>query len=530
MTAMSPSLLRRAALLAVLSSTPPVWAASPDSPQGAAASPGAPDTSPAPESPSKSPLGTPAPGPSPSSETRDAKPESLAPSTAESSRCAPGPASELLAQGRQLQRQKGEGGAERALALYRAALEKDPTCVPALWEMGWSHQAKGDYDGAVAAWERLRKLSPAYPELDVQYAAVLARREQMAALRKLPEPGPLPAPELSPAEGPALTLRAVGDVNMGMAWPPERATLPPDEAMGLFAHVKPLLEDADVTFGNLETVLADSGASTKCGKKSNRCYAFRVPTSFAKALKDAGFDVMSLANNHAGDFGPEGRKATLAALEAVGLKHSGPLGDVASFEVKGRKVALVAFAFGADMYRIQEIDTGRRLVAFLAKRHDLVLVSFHAGAEGKGAEHVPNGPETFLGEDRGDSRAFAHAMVDAGADLLIGHGPHLLRALELYKGRLIAYSLGNFSSWEVFGLSPPNNISAILEVKLAPNGVALEAQVFPVVLERPGQPVRDPESRALPWIRSLSQADFGSPLLDEEGRWRRAASGSEKSP
>jgi hypothetical protein len=438
-------------------------------------------------------------------------------------RCAPGAATELLEQGRRAQR---AGKADEALERYSDALTKDPTCAAALWEAGWSHQSKGDLDAAVTAWDKLRKLSPDYPQLDTHYSALVSRHEQAAQLKALPEPGPLPPPEQKPDAEATITIAAVGDVNMGMAWPTERAALPPNNAMDLFSGVKPILQDADITFGNLETVLADSGDSVKCRKGSTKCFAFRVPTSFAQALKDAGFDVMSVANNHTGDFGPEGRLATKAALDAVGILHSGPIGDIASWEVKGVKVALVAFSFGADVYRIQELDIGRKVVANLAKEHDLVLVSFHAGAEGKGADHVPVGTEMFLGEDRGDSRAFAHAMIDAGADLLIGHGPHLLRAMEVYNGRLIAYSLGNFSSYEVFGLGYPNNITGILKVRLARNGVALSAELQPAVMVKPGRPVPDPEKRAIVNVRRLSREDFGSPVLDEEGKWTRPAEAS----
>jgi hypothetical protein len=184
------------------------------------------------------------------------------------------------------------------------------------------------------------------------------------------------------------------------------------------------------------------------------------------------------------------------------------------------------------VYRIQELEIGRKVVANLAQNHDLVIVSFHAGAEGKGAEHVPMGTEMFLGEDRGDSRAFAHAMVDAGADLLLGHGPHQFRAMEVYKGRFIAYSLGNFSSYEVFGLGYPNNITGILKVKLAKNGVALSAELQPAIMVKPGRPVPDAEKRAIGIVRRLSKEDFGSPLLDEDGRWslpeEAAASGRER--
>ena len=286
-------------------------------------------------------------------------------------------------------------------------------------------------------------------------------------------------------------MAAVGDVQLGMAWPPGHVVLPPDDAKDMFDGVKGALADADVHFGNLETVLADAGDSKKCGKKSTKCYAFRVPTSFAEALRLAGFDVMSIANNHAGDFGPEGRKSTMAALDAASIRHSGPLGDIASWDVGGRRVALVGFSFGSDVYRIQDLVVARKLVADLKKRHDLVFVSFHGGAEGVGAARVPQGVETFLGENRGDVRAFAHTVVDAGADLVLGSSPHLLRALELYKGRLIAYSLGNFSTWDTFNLTGPLGISGILKVSLAPNGVATRVELVPALLAKPGRPVLD---------------------------------------
>ena len=315
-------------------------------------------------------------------------------------------------------------------------------------------------------------------------------------------------------------LAAVGDVNMGRAWPPGHETLP-DQPEHLFDGIKDALSKPDVTLGNLETVLADTGDSSKCGSKSTKCFAFRVPTAYAKVLKDVGFDVVSVANNHAGDFGPAGRKSTIAALDAVGLKHSGPIGDLATWETKGRKFAMVGLSFGSDVYRIQDIETDRRLVALLKKSNDIVVVFFHAGAEGKGADHVKPGTERFLGEDRGDSIGFAHAMIDAGADLALGSGPHLMRAMELYRGRLIAYSLGNFSTWETFGLGGPNSITGVLNVALAPNGVATAIDLVPGVIDKPGKPRVDPEGQAIARVRELSKQDFGKELLDEHGHWQR---------
>ena len=425
----------------------------------------------------------------------------------------------LVEQGRTVQRDKGEGGAAEAIALYREALLLDPRCTAALWELGWSEQVRGRHEAALEAWMRVQALDPAYPELAEHLPELVERVKQLRLLDALPDPGPLPPRDEVAAAGPTLTIAAVGDVQMGMAWPPGHVALPPDDAKDLFDGVKEALSGADVRFGNLETVLADQGESKKCGKKSTKCYAFRVPTSFTAGLRVAGFDVMSIANNHAGDFGPEGRRSTMAALTAAGIRHSGPIGDIASWEVGGRRIALVGFSFGSDVYRIQDLDIARKVVADLKRRHDLVIVSFHGGAEGLTAAHLPQGVETFLGENRGDVRAFAHTVVDAGADLVLGHSPHLLRAMEVYRGRLIAYSLGNFSTWDTFNLTGALGVTGILRVSLAPNGVATRAELVPAVIVKPGRPVIDPSGQAVTLVRKLSVEDVGVALFDEKGVW-----------
>lgn len=426
----------------------------------------------------------------------------------------------LLEQGRVLQRERGEGGAEEAIALYRSAIDSDPNLAAAYWEMGWSHQLLSQWDRVIEAWDRVRELDPAFPELSVHYPVALMRRDQDRVLASLPDPGQLPPPEETPREGPRVRISAVGDVQLGMAWPEERAQLPPNDAKDLLAQVIEPLNQGDITFGNLETVLADSGDSSKCGPRSTKCFAFRVPANYAFALKEAGFEVMSTANNHSGDFGPEGRVATMQALDAAGILHSGVVGDIASWETKGLKLAMVGFSTGAGVYRVQEVDVARKVVADLDRTHDLVIVSFHGGAEGTKAAHVPQGPESFYGEDRGNLRELTHAVIDAGADLVLGHGPHLWRGLELYRGRLIAYSMGNFCTWETFNLTGPLGITGVLQVELAPNGVATEISISPVIIEKPGAPRPDPDRKVIPIVRQLSKEDFGDALLDESGRWK----------
>lgn len=332
-----------------------------------------------------------------------------------------------------------------------------------------------------------------------------------------------PAVETTPAEGDRLRVAAVGDVNFGSAWPEARAAVPPG-VDAPFAGFKEVLSGADATIGNLETVLADSGSSSKCrpDSKPGTCFAFRAPTRFAEGLAHAGFDAVSIANNHAGDFGAPGRKATVAALDAAGVRHSGLIGDLATWEQGGVKYAFLGASFGSETYRIQEIGPLQKVVAALAEKADIVIVEFHAGAEGKGAEHVPKGVEKFLGENRGDSRAFARAMVDAGADLVLGAGPHQVRGMERYRGRLIAYSLGNFSGWSTFSLAGPGGITCVLEAEVAKNGVLTALTLHPGFIREPGLPEPDPKGRAIEAVRRLSKEDFGDALLDAQGRWSLA--------
>lgn len=331
--------------------------------------------------------------------------------------------------------------------------------------------------------------------------------------------GPGPQRAAAGAEGPVTAMRvvAVGDVMLGSDWPEDR--LPPEEGRALLAAAQPLLRAADVAFGNLEGVLMDGGTPVKRCQDAASCYLFRTPTRFARTLAEAGFTVMSLANNHARDFGEEGRSQTMAALRAVGLRHAGREGDVASWEVKGLRVALIAFAPHGGGHDLLDIPAAVATVRALAASHHLVIVSFHGGAEGEKNLHVPSGPETYLGEARGNVKAFARAVVEAGADLVLGHGPHVPRAVECYRDRLIAYSLGNFATWYGISIQGPKGLAPLLEVELAPDGRFLRGRIHSFRQRRPEGLVPDPEQEALQLIRRLTQEDLGGGglLFGEDG-------------
>jgi hypothetical protein len=319
-----------------------------------------------------------------------------------------------------------------------------------------------------------------------------------------------------------VTIAAVGDVMLGSTFPDETGgLLPPDDGARLLAEVTPLLAGADLAFANLEGPLVDGGVSEKCARsRPGRCYAFRVPARYGSHLKSAGIDVVSLANNHASDFGEAGRASTRAVLDAAGIRYAGAIGETARLTARGLRVALVAFATSPGMNDVRDLAEAARIVGAAREGADLVIVSMHAGAEGADRQHVPPGREEFLGEDRGDVRAFARAVVAAGADLVIGHGPHVVRGMEVVSGRLVAYSLGNFATYGGMNLSGPNGLTLVLEVSLAPDGTFLEGKIHPGRQERPGGPRLDPAGAVIPLVRQLSEEDFGATAVrvSDDGR------------
>src|SRR5215471_2344430 len=340
------------------------------------------------------------------------------------------------------------------------------------------------------------------------------------------QPGPAgpssPAAALPAINDEDIVLEAVGDVMLGTTFPDASGgDLPPNDGADLLQEVTPILKRSDIVFGNLEGPLVDGGVSAKCrGKRLGTCYAFRVPTRYGKHLKEAGFSVMGLANNHAMDFGQEGRTSSRQMLDLLGIAHSGEVGDIAHLTVKGKKVDVIAFATYPNAYNLLDQDDALQVIRDARAEADIVIVSFHGGAEGATHQHVPGGDETFLGEDRGNLRKFAHAAVDAGAQVVIGSGPHVVRGMEVYQGKLIAYSLGNFATYGPFNLSGENGLSLILEVHLAMDGTFRGGSVHPVKQEKPGGPKLDAEMRIVPILRELSAADFGmnAVLVGDDGK------------
>jgi hypothetical protein len=244
-------------------------------------------------------------------------------------------------------------------------------------------------------------------------------------------------------------------------------------------------------------------------KDPSICYAFRSPTRYAAYLKEAGFDVMSVANNHVGDFGETGRKSSASTLKAAGLNYAGLLScPTTVFTIDGVKYGFVAFSPNGGTNDIKNIKAAAELVKSLSAISDIVIVSFHGGAEGSKYTHITKTTETFLGENRGDVYAFSHAVIDAGADIVLGHGPHVTRAVELYKNRFIAYSLGNFCTYGRFNLKGVNGIAPIIKVYMDKDGNFSKATVVSVKQKGEGIPVVDKSNWVYNELKKLTQTDF----------------------
>lgn len=318
-----------------------------------------------------------------------------------------------------------------------------------------------------------------------------------------------PAPPIASIDKTKLrvTIAATGDIMLGSDYPEDR--LPDNDGVAFLAGAAAELQGADVVFGNLEGVLMDGGEAEKTCQNPKACYLFRTPSRYAAHLASAGFNVMSLANNHAVDFGETGRDASMSALQAAGILHSGREGDVARWSRGDLRYALMAFSPTRGSHDLLDYEKYLPQIAALAAANDIVIISFHGGAEGgNGGERLGFGMEYAYGEKRGDVVAFAHAMIDAGADLVIGHGPHIPRAIEIYKDRAIAYSLGNFATYYGISVSDNKGYAPVLLVELDGTGKLIGGSVTSYIQVRPDGPQRDPKQRAWKMISELSLLDF----------------------
>ena len=258
-----------------------------------------------------------------------------------------------------------------------------------------------------------------------------------------------------------VTLSAAGDIRLSGPIA-EIARADGDDAPSKW--VKSLL-DADIEFANLETPI------TKRGTKTPKTWNFRSNPRDLKIVRAAGITVVNIANNHVWDYGRDGFLDTLKFLEKDGWTYVGGGRDRAAaeevrlFEFEGLTVGIVGLTSthpeaawarkNKPGVAYSDYDRMAGIVGRAKARCDVLVVSFHGGTE--------------LADDANDiQKAVAHAAIDAGADLFLGHHPHVLQAVELYKGKPILYSLGNFL---FVSPTPTTRPEIIVRAILSKNGV-----------------------------------------------------------
>ncbi len=311
-----------------------------------------------------------------------------------------------------------------------------------------------------------------------------------------------------------IVITGVGDIMLGTSFPSSRYLPSHDNPFLLLESVADTLSESDITFGNLEGSFLNHGEAAKKCRDTSICYLFRMPEKYVSALTSSGFDILSLANNHFGDFGPRGRTRTMEILDSVGIFYGGLVEFPWSiFRKDSLLFGFCAFAPNEGTIDINDISEAGKIVRMLSDTCDIVIVSFHGGAEGSDFQNVPKCVETYYGESRGDVYNFAHAMIDNGADVIFGHGPHVTRAIEVYKDRFIGYSLGNFCTYGRFNLAGPNGIAPIIKLNIDTNGRFVSGRIIPVFQSWTGGVKIDTGMRVISKIQELMAADFPDAVI-----------------
>jgi len=279
-----------------------------------------------------------------------------------------------------------------------------------------------------------------------------------------------------------VSLVAVGDISYSRGV--ERIVKKQNDINYPFLKIHDYLKSADLVFGNLETPI------TQGSEIPDFEMIFRSNPGTEQALKQAGFSILSLANNHTPNFGEKGLKDTFNFIENAGIKYvgAGQNGQEAYqpvyIEKKGIKFAFLAYNDADVVPAYYEASANRAGTAFMRidkmteavneakQKADFVIISMHAGIE-------------YAGKPNNSQANFAHAAIDAGADLVIGHHPHVLQTLEKYKGKYIFYSLGNF----VFDQPQSKETKEDLAIKIyfAKNGIN-KISLLPIIMENLAQP------------------------------------------
>jgi hypothetical protein len=312
----------------------------------------------------------------------------------------------------------------------------------------------------------------------------------------------------------SIVITGVGDIMLGSSYPSPRLLPPHDNPLLLLGDLADTLAASDITFGNLEGSFLDIGEPVKKCRDTTICYLFRMPEHYVNALAVSGFNMLSLANNHSGDFGPEARNRTMQLLDSLGISYGGLTEHPYSIFRKDSIIyGFCAFAPNAGTVDINDTSGAEAIVRYLADTCDIVIVSFHGGAEGAEYQHIPRTEEMFHGESRGDVFNFAHKMIDAGGDVIFGNGPHITRAIEVYKNRFIGYSLGNFCTYGKFNLTGPNGIAPVIKLNVDITGRFISGRIIPVFQTKSTGVRVDPAGSVIKKIQELVALDFPESVI-----------------
>lgn len=284
--------------------------------------------------------------------------------------------------------------------------------------------------------------------------------------------------------------------------------VPADSAFNetVFNGVKEKTQAPDIMIGNLEATFAHAGRRSKCTYIDGECYAFRGDSNFATSLRDAGFDVINLVNNHALDYGEEGLADTEAVLRSTGLPFISLSTPTLSIEKNGRKIGILGVSSTSPTHYILDYDYITNEIEKLKKENDIVILIFHGGSEGS-AKTAVTGEYEFLGsENRGNVERVAHTAIDAGADIVLGSGPHVLRKTEYYKHGFIVYSAGNFVGGnEKLVTKGTLGISGIFNIFVSDKTPTLRHSIDSVLLTKEGVPYLDPTDQGKLMVEQLSR-------------------------
>jgi hypothetical protein len=350
------------------------------------------------------------------------------------------------------------------------------------------------------------------------------------------EPRPLRAP---------FTLCAGGDVTLGTNLDPKWARYAADTLQSVFGlrpnpdslapQLAHFLDGAQVVLLNVEGAIGTGPVPPKCGPRSKNCFAFRQPTNAARALRalaDSSVAVVgNIANNHSRDAGDDGKDSTVAHLGAAGVLVTG--NDTIATAVplaSGDTIGVLGFHTDSATPDARDLAAVRRHVARAVAQYGTVIVTMHLGAEGPTAQRTRNAVERFLKSNRGNPVGFANAAFAGGATLVVGHGPHVLRAAEWRDDRLVLYSLGNLLTYGPFKLRDPTDRGAVACVTIDSARHVSAAELRATMQRWPGVLEADSSKRAWKLIDSLSALDFPRTgvAVDSLGRLTRRRTSATK--